>query len=451
MKESKFNILESSIIDSENEKNSNSINMFSSVENKLKYESKFDSKPKLDKNAFSVNKKEMSVDMCENENKNFFESSNKSNNKNKNLYEVQNLMKIEEEKNYEKKVDENNQNNSKIENDLKNNDNSKLENESEKNIVNSNKKNIYNEFSNDNTIKNNEYNEYSDKSKNKFNINEEEDFKRDKASINKNSDLYNNEIINNSNLNYSLQKNVYSDIKSHKQKFQESNEQKNKMKSEVKKITTFDNDFEYYQKYINSLKKKIKKMIKEGKEEKEIYALIKDKNKKNIQTCINTKKTFNYKLIKEKICINCENDTIKKIELPCGCKVCDDKCLAGYFIDFYSLERINNYCCICSIDYSPFNLYQLGLIFQMNQYQNLLEDLIKLLNRNIDNKCAFCKTEFGNKKKIRIKFNNDENNILDDYKKLIHFLCEDCFNKIKYKNFNCEFCKKVHMNINEKY
>ena len=235
MKESKFNILESSIIDSENEKNSNSINMFSSVENKLKYESKFDSTPKLDKNAFSVNKKEMSVDMCENENKNFFESSNKSNNKNKNLYEVQNLMKIEEEKNYEKKVDENNQNNSKIENDLKNNDNSKLENESEKNIVNSNKKNIYNEFSNDNTIKNNEYNEYSDKSKNKFNINEEEDFKRDKASINKNSDLYNNEIINNSNLNYSLQKNVYCDIKSYKQKFQESNEQKNKMKSEVKK------------------------------------------------------------------------------------------------------------------------------------------------------------------------------------------------------------------------
>ena len=466
---SKYNLLDSSKINEGSDKNIYFSNELSSGKNKLHHESVYNSKSSTNRNKYSIEKKGMSIDNCDNENKEYYynsslkisiDSKQKDNINQKK--EDKNLNMIEEEKDSIKSnkdlTDENNQKNEKSsinENDLNNNEiTSKFENEikSENLFVNGFNEEVKsnenylnsNEFSKENTIKKNEFNAESYASKNNFSVNKDI---VNSNNLNENSNLKNEESsYYNDNL---LNKKYNSEMIEEKNESQ-INVKNNQMKSDFNpKNSKEDKNIEYYIKYIYCLKQDIKKMLKEGKDEENIHNFIKDKYKRKIEKCIKDIKTFDYKSIKEKVCINCDNNINKIIKLPCGCKICDEKCLVDFFTGFYSLEKINNYCCICSVDYSPNYLYQLGLIFKKNSFEKLLEQLINLFNKNIEKKCASCNNEFVNKKKIKIKYDNEETNILGDYNKLIHFLCENCFKKNNERKLNCEFCKIKHININQ--
>ena len=469
----KFNLLEPSQNIEESEKiiyfNSNE---FSSGKNKIQNEI-FNSKSKTEKNHYSINKQGMSIEECENENKEVYKNSASNiQSQIKNIYvnkENMSLNAIEEEKysiNSQKDLtDESNQksqNKSINKNDLNNGNNIceisneidtenlfvdeiKYEDKSNENYLSSNL------FSKVDTIKKNEFNPDSQASKNQFIVDKPKNFNSDIVSseyLNKNSNPKNEESSN--QINNPPQYKYKSEMKKEK-KILQTNLEKNQLKSDFNiKNSKVDKSISFYINYIKMIKQIIKKKIKDKVGEEEIQKFIKDTYQKKIVYCIERIKHFEYEKIKEKVCIYCEENTLKTLKLPCECKICDGTCLSNYFIDFCSLETINHYCCyICAIDYSPYYLYQLGLIFQKNNLEFLLEKLINLFNKNIDKECAFCKCQFGNKEKIKIKYENEKNDILGDYNKLIHFFCEDCFKKMKKNKFNCDFCKKIHLNINK--
>jgi hypothetical protein len=313
-------------------------------------------------------------------------------------------------------------NDEKVDIDNKQNSYISLEINSIKSNHNSNKNAfIKNEFSesdnNKNLIKSNNF-KSSVSEINKFKVNENSDLSKDNCELssNKKNIIIGNQSVEN---NQHIEKEIV---------------QKKKVEINNKK-SKFINDDEknIFKNYIKTIKEKIKE-----KSEKERQNII-----VNEYSNLLNKELFIK--VKETICLNCEENIVrKKIKLPCGCYICDDECLVDAFTGFNSLENKNSFYCICSHFYSSHELYELGLIFLKKEMFYSYGNVVKLFNVSIYQQCSICEKK-NNIKQI-IYYKSEDDNILGDYQKLTHFICDKCF-KEKKGNFYCKYCEKEHSEV----
>ena len=316
----------------------------------------------------------------------------------------------------------------KVPNDI----NLKNRNENEKNKRKENKI-IYEDNSNHlykNPESNNSINENNQFKK----VHENNDSSKDIYEINQNI----SQIIAN---NKDIEKNKYQKKKENKTNKGNSKIIVNKKNIKAKKYQKF---LQAYQSYIQ----KIKKTIKDKKDEEKQNFII-----SKYYDILNNMQDLSEFLdsIKEQFCLNCESNfnNSKSIKLPCGCCMCNIECIINAFTSFNKLEGINLFCCVCSHIYKPEELYQLGLIFFKNNNNNLYNNIVLLFNKLICQNCSLCNNILNEKKKKFSYKNNNNIDILGDYKTLKHFLCFECSEKIKREGnkFFCIFCKKYHLEI----
>ena len=171
------------------------------------------------------------------------------------------------------------------------------------------------------------------------------------------------------------------------------------------------------------------------------------------------KYTYEYIMnrIKQEICICCTNNIDKNklnkcILLPCGCLLCNEKCVNEFYYLLISSAYIKQeFICFCKSKYTLENC--LYLIGKLNEKKFDCKKLIHLLfgkmNKNI---CFLCTNKI---KEISIEYLLIEpkfylNRIIQ------HYVCEKCFkeNNNNYigQNIECQICKRNHIieKINEK-
>ena len=153
--------------------------------------------------------------------------------------------------------------------------------------------------------------------------------------------------------------------------------------------------------------------------------------------------------IKKEICIYCMNKVDEfAIKLPCGCYICNSKELYDYFKKSNILKPNDFFKCFCLTEYKPIHLYILCQILNDFGYEDLIQICFENYNLHLKQLCSGCGLNVP-KKKIdyytKGKLNNELS--LEKIGKLVHYLCQDCINKYKYKNYFCYFCKKIHSYI----
>ena len=313
-------------------------------------------------------------------------------------------------------------NDEKVDIDNKQNSYISLEINSIKSNHNSNKNaSIKNEFSesdnNKNLFKSNNF-KSSVSEINKFKVNENSNLSKDNCELSSNQK---NIIIG----NQSVENNQHIEKEIVQKKKVEINNKKSKFIN--------DDEKNIFKNYLKTIKEKIKE-----KSEKERQNIIVNEYNNLLNKELFIK-------VKETICLNCEENIVrKKIKLPCGCYICNDECLADAFTGFNSLENKNSFYCICSHFYSIHELYELGLIFLKKEMDYNYENVAKLFNKSIYQQCSICERK-NNIKQI-IYYKSEDDNILGDYRKLTHFICDKCF-KEKKGNFYCKYCEKEHSEV----
>ena len=181
---------------------------------------------------------------------------------------------------------------------------------------------------------------------------------------------------------------------------------------------------------------------------KELY------NKNNKKLAKNEKdESFSlFKEIKSNFCLFCLNELSELIfQIPCGCSFCSIDHIKKYFHLKNKLKDNTNYVCICSHEYSINDIYALGIFFKKNKLFSLKFDAIDILNNFLSYQCSFCHISLDSIEFQKIKYKDLEENlkknlIIDDYTKLKHYLCSDCFqNYYKNETFFCNICNVSHI------
>ncbi len=253
---------------------------------------------------------------------------------------------------------------------------------------------------------------------NKFKVNENSNLSKDNCELSSNQK---NIIIG----NQSVENNQHIEKEIVQKKKEEINNKKSKFIN--------DDEKNIFKNYLKTIKEKIK-----GKSEKERQNLIVNEYSNLLNKELLIK-------VKETICLNCEENIVgKKIKFPCGCYVCDDECLVDAFTGFNSLENTNSFYCICSHFYSIHELYELGLIFLKKDLDFNYGIIVKLFNKSIYQQCSICERK-NNINQI-IYYKSEDDNILGDYRKLTHFICDKCFEE-SGGDFFCKYCEKKHSEV----
>jgi hypothetical protein len=253
---------------------------------------------------------------------------------------------------------------------------------------------------------------------NKFKVNENSNLSKDNCELSSNKK---NIIIG----NQSVENNQHIEKEIVQKKKEEINNKKSKFIN--------DDEKNIFKNYLKTIKEKIK-----GKSEKERQNLIVNEYSNLLNKELLIK-------VKETICLNCEENIVgKKIKFPCGCYVCDDECLVDAFTGFNSLENTNSFYCICSHFYSIHELYELGLIFLKKDLDFNYGIIVKLFNKSIYQQCSICERK-NNINQI-IYYKSEDDNILGDYRKLTHFICDKCFEE-SGGDFFCKYCEKKHSEV----
>ena len=154
--------------------------------------------------------------------------------------------------------------------------------------------------------------------------------------------------------------------------------------------------------------------------------------------------------LKKRVCISCKNNIIDgSFELPCKCHFCCKEELDDYIMN---MDLSKDVLCLCGEEYSRKMKTQLGILttqFELKS-QNKLQEFFKDL---LSNKCCVC----GKTIKKQIYHFSDlvssiekKNNSTDKFlNKLLHLLCQSCFNDKKKEGFNCLICKIDHFIPNQ--
>jgi hypothetical protein len=150
---------------------------------------------------------------------------------------------------------------------------------------------------------------------------------------------------------------------------------------------------------------------------------------------------------KKNLCINClKTDNIENISyinLPCNCCICKKECLKKFFHKFdfkqksskYDENRIS-YVCICSLEYTNFQVLEMAYIFSSNDLKDDYKKAIDLFNTNKIYDCINCKNKLKkeNQKNIIYIYELIKNQSQDFIKflkdkNIIGFLCNNCYSK----------------------
>ena len=151
------------------------------------------------------------------------------------------------------------------------------------------------------------------------------------------------------------------------------------------------------------------------------------------------------KNINNKKCILCNFKNT--ILLPCKCCFfCEH--LNSYFKKF-TLKT--SFICPNKQKYSREEMFKLGILIQkLNNWKNDATNIIKYFERRLLSNCCYCGANLDDYKFIikvyDSKQNEDTNKFLS---KINHYLCLNCRNKNKEKEFNCKICQVSHLDKNE--
>ena len=162
-----------------------------------------------------------------------------------------------------------------------------------------------------------------------------------------------------------------------------------------------------------------------------------------------------FREIKKRFCIVCSNELDNKIYIiPCGCNFCSIDHIKKYFHLKNKLKDTLFYVCQCSHEYSFSDLYNLGLFFDNYRLVSLRNDVIDILNTHLSKKCCFCNRTFNTNNIIKIKYEDFEENylnniILGDCNLFKHYSCRSCFYKYNRseREFFCDVCDIKHFYI----
>lgn len=162
-----------------------------------------------------------------------------------------------------------------------------------------------------------------------------------------------------------------------------------------------------------------------------------------------------FREIKKRFCIVCSNELDNKIYIiPCGCNFCSIDHIKKYFHLKNKLKDTLFYVCQCSHEYSFSDLYNLGLFFDNYKLVSLRNDVIDILNTHLSRKCCFCNRTFNTDDVIKIKYEDFEENylnniILGDCNLFKHYSCKSCYYKYnrREREFFCDVCDIRHFYI----
>ena len=335
-------------------------------------------------------------------------------------------------------------------NNIKSNINNNLNNKNYENNNNkiNNNKHIYEKQNNQN---NNNINN---------NINHNNNYQGDNIHIHKNNNqnLNNNQNIKNNkfetvfrkeNVNYIQEKNQGSNINQIK-----NNEPKNLIKN-------IENDYkEFIIKNISILtNEKSKENI--NKFQPNIYLLSNmDKNiyiskLNNIKStlCLECLNYYNYKpkYISSEKGIKIKNHF--HFKFPCGCIFCSEKCLNKY-LEKIPFEKMSSFICACGEKYDFIKLKYLlhfGIAHNLISFKN---DILRIMYEYMKNRCCICDKNIAmNQTKKNclniLEIEDKEIEQIFKIRKFHHLICNECVNRdFSKKKFFCEICSSKHSILN---
>ena len=96
-------------------------------------------------------------------------------------------------------------------------------------------------------------------------------------------------------------------------------------------------------------------------------------------------------------------------------------------------------------------MFKLGILIQkLNSWKNDSTNIIKYFERRLLSNCCYCGANLDDYKFIIKVFDSKQNEDTNKFlSKINHYLCLNCRNKNKEKEFNCKICQVSHLDKNE--